>query len=112
VNKPTPARLGEMPDWLPEQGQRRASTVPRFDPEETLSTLRAARDPDAHALSPALSLREPLAATGEGPSPATGRKPLRLPDGPGHRTIVVLDVENQPSEAIRTKGNSGAACTG
>jgi len=57
VNKPTPARLGDTPDWLPEQGQRRASTVPGFDPEETLSKLRAARDTDAYALSPALSPR-------------------------------------------------------
>ena len=57
MNKPTPARLGDTPDWLPEQGQRRASTVPGFDPEETLSKLRAARDTDAYALSPALSPR-------------------------------------------------------
>jgi hypothetical protein len=104
VNKPTPARLGETPDWLPEQGQRRASTVPGFDPEETLSKLHGARDTDAYALSPALNPREPLAATGEEPSPATGRKPLRLPDGPGHRTIVVLDVEESTQRGNPDKG--------
>ena len=104
MNKPTPARLGDMPDWLPEQGQRRASPVPGLDPEETLSTLRAARDTDAYALSPALSPREPLAATGEETSPATDRKPLRLPDGPGHRTIVVLDVEESTQRGNPDKG--------
>lgn len=104
MNKPTPARLGDTPDWLPEQAQRRARTAPGFDPEETLSTLRAARDTDAYALSPALSSREPLAATGEEPSPATDRKPLRLPDGPGHRTIVVLDVEESTQRGNPDKG--------
>src|SRR5580704_11524593 len=93
-----------MPDWLPEQGQRRASRVPGLALEETLSTLRAARDIDAYALSPALSPREPLAATGEEPSPATDRKPLRLPDGPGHRTIVVLDVEESTQRGNPDKG--------
>ena len=96
MNKPTPARLGDTPDWLPEQGQRRASTVPGFDPEETLSKLRAARDTDAYAPSSALSPREPLAAT--------GGKPLRLPDGPGHRTIVVLDVEESTQRGNPDKG--------
>ena len=104
MNKPTPARLGDTPDWLHEQGKRRASTVPEFDPEETLSTLRAARDADAYVLSPALSLREPLPATGKEPSPATDRKPLRLPDGPGHRTIVVLDVEESTQRTNPDKG--------
>jgi len=104
VNEPTPASLGDTPDWLPEQGQQRASAVPGFDPEETLSTLRAARDADAYAPSPARSRGEPLAATGEEPSPATDTKPLRLPDGPGHRTIVVLDVEESTQRGNPDKG--------
>jgi class 3 adenylate cyclase len=101
VNKPTPTRLGDTLDWLHEQGKRRASTVPEFDPEVTLSKLRAARDADSYALSPAFSLMEPLPGAAREPAPAVGQEPapaairesLAAPGMPHYRAIVALDIE-------------------
>jgi len=79
VNEPTPTRAGDALDWLHEQGKRRASTVPNFDPDETLGRVRAARGADAYALSHS-SIASSFAA-----------------GLPHHRAIVALDIERSTS---------------